>query len=117
MTTTRPHTNRDDVSELERLREEYRNWWSATEGWTRLEGAQKADALIAALERELRQVREERDRWETRARVLCFDSHSNLAVGIRRDMARERGAVTDEAVIALFDVACRAPDEKEATDD
>ena len=52
MTTTRPHTNRDDVSELDRLREEYRNWWSATEGWTRLEGAQKADALITALEAE-----------------------------------------------------------------
>ena len=58
MTTTRPHTNRDDVSDLERLRKEYRNWWSATEGWTRLEGAQKADALITALEAEVERANE-----------------------------------------------------------
>jgi hypothetical protein len=56
VTTTRPHTNRDDVSELDRLREDYRNWWSATEGWTRLEGAQKADALIAALGDEIAEL-------------------------------------------------------------
>jgi len=44
------------VTDIERLREEYRNWWSATEGWTRLEGAQKADALIAALGDEIAEL-------------------------------------------------------------
>ncbi len=47
------------MSDLDKLREEYRNWWSATEGWTRPEGAQKADALIAALEAELEELAEE----------------------------------------------------------
>ena len=47
------------MTDLDRLREEYRNWWSATEGWTRLEGAQKADALRAALEAENERLRRE----------------------------------------------------------
>ena len=47
MTTTRPHTNRDDVSDLDRLREEYRTLTEDSEDM--FIAKDFVDRLIAAL--------------------------------------------------------------------
>ena len=122
MTTTRPHTNRDDVSELDRLREEYRNWWSATEGWTRLEGAQKADALITALGDEIAELtgqnidlevwrasaeeRAERAEAEAELERVAEAEAMNILEGteLKLEQAEAEVALRDR----MLDIACRS---------
>ena len=77
-----PKRREREPNPLDRLREEYRNWWSATEGWTRLEGAQKADALRAALEAENERLRQALDL----AIIGCLDGTPDYPDGVPADI-------------------------------
>ena len=57
MTTTRPHTNRDDVSDLDRLRKEYDAAVKRRHGKIGATGLEiRADALITALGDEIAEL-------------------------------------------------------------
>jgi len=89
------------MTELERLREEYRNWWSATEGWTRPEGAQKADALIAALGDEIAELTGQNidlEVWRASAVKRAEQAEAELAAMTKeRDNLRSLLEVTEDA--------------------
>lgn len=120
-------------SELERLREEYRNWWSATEGWTRLEGAQKADALIAALGDEIAELTgqnidlevwrasavkraEQAEAEATEAWQKCREHEAEVAIRDRMLVAEYDSPTPKTAGYMRWFTDLRARAEKEAAD-
>ena len=95
MTTTRPHTNRDDVSELDRLRRLYESIHdSTTNGAPSPVVVERADALITALEAEVQRAKFQSYN-ELRQRAEQAEAEVALRDRMLRDII-ERIALTPE---------------------
>ena len=134
MTTTRPHTNRDDVSDLDRLREEYQHALRSTYvsrdadecGRTYdLVDEAAADALIAALEaevqrakfqsyNELRHRAEQAEAEATEAWQKCREHEAEAAIRDRMLVAEYDSPTPKTAGYMRWLTDLRARAEKEA---
>lgn len=120
MTTTRPHTNRDDVSELERLRKEYDAAVKRRDGKIGATGLEiRADALIAALGDEIAELTGQNidlEVWRASAVKRAEQAEAEVALRDRMLVAEYDSPTPKTAGYMRWFTDLRARAEKEATD-